>query len=125
MMGCRIMSEYSKIFKIADQLSEMATKYDQAPLDKLMKAAEEVGKSWSGSWLGYHSRIYYKDFQPVPPGARFSIEWGFMETHFIRETVGEWAEYEFEGVVEAIYEMAGNPNCDKVKEISAQAKNTF
>ncbi len=119
------MSEYSEIFEIADQLSGMATKCDARPLDKLMKAAEEVSKSWSGSWLGYHSRVYYKDLLPVPPGARFSIEWGFMETHFFQETVGDWAEYEFEGVVKAIYEMAGNPNCDKVKEISMQARTLF
>ncbi|RQW77708.1 MAG: hypothetical protein EHM14_13730 [Methanothrix sp.] len=119
------MSEYSEIFEIADQLSDMATKCDARPLDKLIKAAEEVGKSWSGSWLGYHSRVYYKDLQPVPPGARFSVEWGFMDTHFIQETVGDWGEYEFEGVVKAIYEMAENPNCGEVIVISMQAKTLF
>jgi hypothetical protein len=119
------MSEYSEIFEIADQLSDMATKCDARPLDKLMKAAEGVGKSWSGSWMGYHSRIYYNDLRPVPPGARFSKEWGFMDTHFIQETVGDWVEYEFEGVIKAIYEMAGNPNCCEVIEISMQAKTLF
>jgi hypothetical protein len=94
-MGCKTMSEYSEIFEIADHLSDMATKCDARPLDKMIKAAEEAGKSWSGSWWGYHSRVYYKDLRPVPPGARFSKEWGFMDTHFFKETVGEWAEYEF------------------------------
>lgn len=118
------MSAYIEIFQIADQLSEMATKCDARPLDELMRAAEEVGKSWSGSWFGYHARVYYKDLQPVPPGARFSMEWGFMET-YIPETVGEWVEYESEGVVSTIHKMAGNPNCSRVKEFAMQAKKLF
>lgn len=108
------MCEYSEIFEIADQLSDMATKCDAKPLDKLMTAAEDVGKSWSGSWLGYHSRVYYKDLQPVPPGARF------IESH-----VGDWEEYEFESVVKAIYDMADNPNCSEVIALSMQAKTLF
>jgi len=113
-LGGKTMSEYSDIFKIADQLSDMATKCDARPLYNLMKAAEEVGKSWSGSWMGHHSRVYYKDLQLVPPGA-----------HFPEEIVGNWVEYEFEGVVEAIYEMADNPDCSEVMEISMQAKTLF
>jgi len=113
-LGCKTMSEYSEIFKIADQLSDMATKCDARPLDKLMKAAEGVGKSWCGSWLGYHSRVYYKDLQPVPPGARF-----------IESYVGDWEEYEFESVVKAIYDIADNPNCNEVIALSMQAKTLF
>jgi hypothetical protein len=124
MLGCKIMDEYSEIFQIAEQLSDMATKCDARPLAELMRAAEDVGKSWSGSWFGYHSRVYYKDLKPVPPGARFSKEWGLMDP-MISDTIGKWAEYEFEGVVRAIYEMAGNPDCSKVKDLSMQAKSLF
>jgi len=119
------MSEYSEILEIADQLSDMATKCDIKPLEKLMSTAHEVGKSWSGSWLGYHSRVYYRDFQPVPPGARFSIEWGFMDSYFIKETVGDWVEYEFEDVVKTVYKMAGNPDLNEVMELSTEAKMLF
>lgn len=119
------MGEYSEIFEIADQLSDTATKCDAKILGKLMSAAEEVGKSWSGSWLGYHSRVYYKDLQPVPPGARFSIEKGFMDTYFSEGTVGDWVEYEFDAVVETIYEMAGNPNLSEAMKSSTQAKALF
>jgi len=124
-LGCKAMSEYSEILEIADQLSRMATNCDLVPLDKLIAAANEVGKSWSGSWLGYHSRIYYKDLRPVPPGARFSKEWGFMDTYFIEETVGDWVEFEFEDVVKVIFEKAGTPNCSKIREIAMQAKMLF
>ena len=110
---------------MADDLVEMSTKLDPASLDGLTKAAEEVGKSWSGSWLGYHSRIYYKDLRPVPPGARFSKEWGCMDTFPSRETVGKWAEYDFDGVLKAVYEKAGNPNLDKIRALAKQAAACF
>jgi predicted nucleotide-binding protein len=94
-------------------------------LEKLLEAAEEVGKAWSGSWLGYHSRIYYKDLIPVPPGVHFSKEWGFMRTSFISETVGKWVEYDFDAVENAIHEMAGNPDLDKYKPSVKEAKACF
>jgi hypothetical protein len=35
------------------------------------EVAGEVAKSWSGSWLGYHSRVYRSGLRPAPPGAHF------------------------------------------------------
>jgi predicted nucleotide-binding protein len=119
------MNATSEILQIADSLSDMASKPDFKPLDALMKAAEEVGKSWSGSWLGYHARVYYKDLQPVPPGARFSKEWGMMGTFSRGENLGEWAEYEFDGVVSVIHEMAGDPKCDKIDALGKKAMALF
>lgn len=46
--------------------------------EKLSKAAQDVGESWSGSALGYHSELHFGDFQKPPLGARFSPEWGGM-----------------------------------------------
>jgi predicted nucleotide-binding protein len=119
------MDRTSEITEIAYALGKMAAKPGPASLDKLTKAAEEVGRSWSGSWLGYHSRVYYKDLRPVPPGARFSMEWGLMETCSFRETVGEWAEYDFESVVDAINRMAGNPDVEKFSALSKEARACF
>ncbi|MEW6616093.1 MAG: hypothetical protein AB1401_11615 [Thermodesulfobacteriota bacterium] len=102
------MSNIDELFKLVESLVEESTKLNTDGLDKLMTVSEEVGKSWSGSWLGYHSRVYYKDFKPVPPGARFSKEWGMMDRFAIRETRGEWQEYDFDSVINVIYEQAGN-----------------
>lgn len=44
------------------------------PLRHLEAAATRAQKAWSGSWFGYHSRVYYKDFIPPPAGAVFSSE---------------------------------------------------
>ena len=60
--------------------------------EALKEAANGVGRAWSGSWLGYQSRVYYENLEPVPPGARFSIEWGFDAKWVSQGTVGNWNE---------------------------------
>ena len=86
----------SELNDIQDQLQsfvESAEPQDvMVPLTKLENGATLVGKAWSGSWLGYHSRVYYKNLQPPPPGAHFSSEWGWGEVR------GEWEEYDFDGI---------------------------
>ncbi len=98
----------------------------QEALERLNNAAEQAGKSWCGSSLGYHSRIYYENLKPVPPGARFSREWGFQR-RISNETVGNWVECDFETVVDAIYKMANNPDLSAaeafVKTVYAEAED--
>lgn len=97
--------------------------YETPELNKLEKAADSVGKSWSGSWAGYHSRVYYADFRPPPPGALFSQEWGFVDTFGIMGTTGDWVEYSFEDVVQYIRQLAGNPSTDETTaEVEKAAK---
>jgi hypothetical protein len=40
------------------------------------EATEKITESWSGSSMGYHSELYYRDFERPPLGAEFSPEWG-------------------------------------------------
>lgn len=68
--------------------------------------ANEVSLSFSGSWYGYHSKIYYKNLEPTPAGARFSIEWGFSHDPYTGGTVGEWVEYPVETVINELYRRA-------------------
>lgn len=42
----------------------------------LFRACHQVGQSWSGSAFGYHWNLYYEDFEELPLGNRFSVEWG-------------------------------------------------
>ena len=117
------------LFSIADELAaatrEIKDKELFSPVSKIEKAIEKARKAWSGSWLGYHSRIYYRDLQPVPPGARFSQEWGFMDTTFFRETVGDWVEYDFDSVYNAILDIAGKPELNQVEDFAKKASSTF
>ena len=119
------MNFASEIFSIANTLSKKFKELDSTELDKLIKVAKEVRKSWSGSCLGYHSRVYYKNLIPVPPGARFSKEWGFMHAWPIQETVGDWIEYDFDDLVNAIKDKAGNPDFDSYDTLAKDAKECF
>jgi len=122
------MTVIEELFAIATKLTERSDlirdKEFNEPLDKLEKAANEVGKAWSGSWLGYHSRVYYEDFGEPPARARFSQEWGLMET-FTRYTVGKWVEYTFQNVVNVINHLAGNPDVAQQEKEAAKAQEFF
>ncbi len=93
-------------------------------LERLENSAREVGKSWSGSWLGYQSLIYYRDFLPVPAGAHFSSEWGTYQ-NITRDTRGDWVEYQFDFVVGVIEENAGTPDITLAKAIGEEGKELF
>lgn len=43
---------------------------------KLEESIPGMLSSWSGSWFGYQSRLYYGDFESPPLQDRFSVEWG-------------------------------------------------
>ena len=105
------MSISKSLFEIAQKLNEKGELLPNSELLKMLEAFENcataIGKSWSGSWLGYHSRVYYSNFTVPPPGAHFSQEWGFMDRMISNDTRGDWKEYSFDDVVKVIYEQAG------------------
>ena len=129
-------AENKQIMSVIKELNEIATKLTEhsklikdkefnATLDKLEKAANEVGKAFSGSWAGYHSRVYYEDFAKPPAGARFSQEWGLMDTFAFQETIGSWTEYTYEDVLNVINHMAGNPDITIQESKATEAKECF
>ncbi len=76
------MEAYEELFKFARMLDDAANAGDAdnivQPLSALENAANQVNRSFSGSWLGYHSRVYYDGLVPAPPGAHFSPERGLQ-----------------------------------------------
>ena len=56
----KIMNFTQELFSIADTLTDKFKEFDSPKLLKVIQVAEDIGKSWSGSCLGYHSRVYYK-----------------------------------------------------------------
>jgi hypothetical protein len=114
-----------ELFEIAEQLDGIAARFESGnmkeSLQRLEDAANQVGKAWSGSWLGYHSRVYYRDFHSPAPGARFSQEWGFMDLGF-GDTRGDWAEYEYDYVRKEIYDIAGNPDLESTRKLAQTAR---
>lgn len=113
---------------IAETLRALATRGDAdeivKPLRRLLAAAEAVGASWSGSPLGYHARVYYAEFQKVPPGARWSKEWGFYPA-ISNEGAGDWREYSSDEVIAHIWTAAGDPNLEPIEKESEKASKAM
>lgn len=114
--------------KIWVELQKFCQKWEKPsisqPLSKLEKAADEVGKAWSGSWIGYQSRIYYENLNPPPPGAHFSIEWG-PRTAIDFDTTGNWKEFDFDDVRSEIFRKAKNPDLAAQKKLQMQGQKLF
>ncbi len=127
-----------KLFGIADRLESTCKHWEQSKHSSLaanlQNAAEEVGKSWSGSWLGYQARVYYANFQTPPAGAHFSRDWGLRDDSYINDTTGDWREYKQEDVTSYISQKAGVDEvslnnaadaADKIEEEFEHAKGEF
>ena len=108
------MKSDEELFAIADRLKKAADESDKVkkPVSDLEQAAQEIGRSFSGSRQGYHSRVYYAEFSPPPPGAHFSQEWGLMDTLHSLGSHGDWREYNNEDVENHIRELAGAPSLE-------------
>jgi predicted nucleotide-binding protein len=117
------------LFAIADRLDALVARAQSPlvaePIQKVRDAANDVGRAWSGGWLGYHSRVYYADFQPVPAGAHFSTEWGFDTNYVTHPTVGEWREYTFDAVREYIFSIAKVKSLDDAEKIAKDEEAQF
>ncbi len=124
-LGIGNMDTISKLFNIADQLENTAGKVPEKELEKIESIANAVGKSWSGSCLGYHSKVYYKNFEHVPPGARFSKEWGFKDSIVLSETLGEWVEYDFDNVVSHIQSEAKITDTELFEKVVSETTELF
>ncbi len=97
---------------------------EEQKLNSLIEKAEEAGRSFSGSWLGYHARVYYEGLRPAPPGAHFSQEWG-LESTFSGGTTGSWGEFDPESVRAEIQHRAGDPDLGTLKAASHKAAIVF
>jgi predicted nucleotide-binding protein len=122
-------SEFTRdLLEAAATLDEVAAEGEvpeiAGPVSSLTEICTGFGNSWSGSWFGYHSLIYYRDFQSPPAGARFSSEWGFMST-FANETVGDWVEYEYDKVIDAIEARGGKPHLGPAEECAKRARRAL
>lgn len=55
---------------------------DQAKAKQLFEpidaVVDDVHESWSGSWAGYHAKLYYRDFARPDLRSQFSVEWGSL-----------------------------------------------
>jgi predicted nucleotide-binding protein len=88
-----------------EELIELAARFEAAaapgadpairdPIQARIDACGSAARAFSGSWLGYHARVYQKDLRAVP-GAAFDSSWGLKDWH-LGDGRGEWLEYDGE-----------------------------
>lgn len=123
------MTLVAELLKIRETLQEFleetVEREDPARTSTLEDAANRVGKSWGGSWLGYQSCVYYMDLTPPPAGAQFSQEFGLIPSRAIRGTTGDWVEYTFDSVYGTIVQLAGAPDICALEAGAASARGMF
>jgi hypothetical protein len=129
MMVCMALRELASELKdAAARLAAVAADGDDPAISGPVKAGADacskVERAWSRSWLGYHSRVYYADFAPPPPGARFDAEWGDMPV-FSSSMRGDWRQYRYEDVIDAIEQIAGNPDFSAAQDYEKRAGAAF
>jgi predicted nucleotide-binding protein len=104
--------------------SQAASLKHYESMDRVNDVAKQFGRAWSGSWIGYQSRVYYADFAPPPPGAHFSSEWGFQD-RISNESTGDWCECDFDYVRNTIFSSASVSSLDTIGKFSKQAGEAF
>lgn len=64
-------------------------------LDKAFHSVDGVIDSWSGSWIGFHSSLYYRDYVKPDWKNQFDSEWGS-----INGIPDDWIERSYEEILD-------------------------
>lgn len=119
-----VSSELKFLLAEVELYLEKSNSVDYSGVEALLEAQNNAGKAWSGSWIGYHSKVYYDQLSTPYPGHHFSSEWGFREM-FGDGTTGPWAEFEFDDICSAILDMAGRPDLSGVERFCSEGDALF
>lgn len=85
----------------------------------------QVVRAFSGSWLGYHANVYYRDLQPPEPGDHFSAEWGLQSGLISNPMSGNWLEYPRESIRNAIFRGVDEHYESRMTEVSSKAQEVL
>jgi predicted nucleotide-binding protein len=123
------MSELANdLLLLAGQLDALRTQLIDDPsfsqMKELRQAAENIGQAHSGSWLGYHARVYHASLKVPPAGSRFSSEWGF-EAAFSNPTTADWHEFTYEEIQQVALDTAKATMPLGIIPVAARVKRAF
>lgn len=107
------VKELTTAFKETASLSCQKLKRDS---EALIQACNKIEKSWSGSFAGWHGRMYFKNFEKPQLQERFSGEWGGI--HGIPDV---WQEKDSEEVKSVLEKMVSEDFSIDVLEKEAKA----
>jgi hypothetical protein len=120
----------NEISKLGSTLAAAAAAGEEgeltSQLDAVESAIDELRRSASGSWLGYHAYVYYAGFAPAPPGANFSQEWGLKDLSYTSlGSVGDWRQFDPQDIRDYIFEAAGFSDLKAAELKASKAMKTF
>jgi predicted nucleotide-binding protein len=124
------MKPTEELLQIAKTLKSLALAGEASsvvnPLEAIRASATDIGRSFSGSWLGYHSKVYYADFVAPPPRANFSQEWGLKDLSLTSlGSLGDWRQYDPVDVKARIRKAVGSVDLTDAKAASQRAADGF
>lgn len=122
---------------IIGELKTLLNEFEQKKISKLLEYKKELDKafhsvdgildSWSGSWVGFHSSLYYKNYTKPDWKNMFDSEWGS-----INGIPNDWQEKTYEDILDyANRHYKGTSiekieeNVEKIKEESENLQNKF
>ena len=100
-MSAALIELSALIDKLQLKVTDTKASADLEELRAIERKAMDVGKSSSGSWLGYHANVYWRGFGEPPPGKHFDVEHGIGGDMFVRPDPN-WIEYSSADVQSAI-----------------------
>jgi predicted nucleotide-binding protein len=111
---------------IAAESSKIANGLDsfRDAVKAFKEAANNAGKAWSGSWLGYQSRVYYNGLRPPPAGAHFDPSSGLRTRAYTNGTVGDWQEYEYDEIYDRLKSTVDAKVFDDLHETANKARES-
>ena len=102
-----------------------AAKSMRETVRKVRDEAQRVEKSWCGSSLGNHAKMYYQGLEPVPKHAYWDVEWGMADGDLHpSKTKGTWQKYMIDEINDEIYSRCGTMQ-DEMSDYDAHLFRTF
>ncbi|MBW7908588.1 MAG: nucleotide-binding protein [Kiritimatiellae bacterium] len=90
--------------------------------DTLKTNIAQAMRAFSGSWIGYHAYVYYRDLNDPEPGDHFSSEWGLMNGFMSIPMSGNWHEYPPDAIRDVIFEGVDTNYETRMADASDKAK---
>jgi len=110
------------IWACENALSLNDNDFFQKNQEQLRENIAQATKAFSGSWIGYHANVYYRNLDVPEPGDHFSAEWGLMaEGWMYRNGPRNWCEYPRQDILAALKANVDEDFEDKLSAVSSQA----
>ena len=119
---------------VSDELFEVARRFERAaapggdpkvsrPIQARVDAANRVAAAHSGSWLGYHSRVYQEKLE-ARPGAVFDNQWG-LTRYDLGDSRGTRGEFDPEVVRAHIRSASGEADFGAIEQAARASYQLF